>query len=595
MFHDGDLQSGIALALRDFKAVLCFVQDDSETSKQWEDVLTDASISSAITAQAVALRLQAGSQEAGFLTPFCAISSVPAVILIKNAQLQTNLQSGDVDVQDLKARLASTFGVQDASIHDQVTAESEYVQLSPIGRTTVDDGIVKRHTTKDRSDGEQPTSPGYLDLQPTGPGQMRLPNNAYDALRTYTQELLDEGTAPSEVFQTQLRLLNNIPIFHGEVERLRGQQHPQVSEYLRSRLLRLPAVGLRIPGQNQTGSVGQPASPSVLPSSSSPSSSSQQQQQQQQQQLSSISTVVPPAGTGITSQTSQKSRSPPAPPAPKPAESDKQKAQRAEYMKMQREREQAQRAERERIKAQIKADREERRRLDEMRKHGTTNPQDHQNTSSSTSSVSRPPTTKHTEIRLQIRTFDGSTLRATFQPSSTISADVRPWIDSTSPTAAATPYNLKLILTPLPNRTIEAGEEDMALSDLGVVGSCTLVMVPVKGYVESYTGSTPGGILGAGYNLVTGTAGMVLGGVKSLLGYNNNSSPTDTASASSATDQAGAGPSSGRKERDSTATRNARVRTLADQRAESQGRDQQFYNGNQLNFQPNKDDTDKND
>ncbi|KAG9780850.1 hypothetical protein KCU88_g3595, partial [Aureobasidium melanogenum] len=590
MFHDGDLQSGIALALRDSKAVLCFVQDDSESSRQWEDVLTDASISPAITAQAVALRLQAGSQEAEFLTPFCAISSVPAVLVIKNAQLQTNLQSGDVNVQDLKARLASTFGVQDASLHDQVTAESEYVQLSPIGRTTVDDGIVNRHTTKDRSDGEQPTSPGYLDLQPTGPGQMRLPNNAYDALRTYTQKLLDEGTAPSEVFQTQLRLLNNIPIFHEEVERLRGQQHPQVSEYLRSRLLRLPAVGLRIPVQNQTASAGQPASSSPVQSSSSPSSP--QQQQQQQQQLSSISTVVPPAGTGITSQTSQKSRSPPAAPAPKPAESDKQKAQRAEYMKMQREREQAQRAERERIKAQIKADREERRRLDEMRKHGTTNPQDHQTTSSSTSSVSRPPTTKHTEIRLQVRTFDGSTLRATFQPSSTISADVRPWIDSTSPTAAATPYNLKLILTPLPNRTIEAGEEDMALSDLGVVGSCTLVMVPVKGYVESYTGSTPGSILGAGYNLVTDTAGMVLGGVKSLLGYNNNSSSSNpTATASSPTEQRDSTPAGS----GGAATRNARVRTLADQRAESQGRDQQFYNGNQLNFQPNKDDTDKND
>ncbi|KAL2435664.1 hypothetical protein ABEF95_005325 [Exophiala dermatitidis] len=414
---------------------------------------------------------------------------------------------------------------------------------------------------------------------------MRLPNNAYDALRTYTQKLLDEGTAPREVFQTQLRLLNNIPIFHDEVEQLRGQQHPQVSEYLRSRLLRLPAVGLRIPGQNQAGSVGQPASPSPLPSSSSASSS--QQQQQQQQQRPSNSTVVPPAGTAA--QTSQKSRSSPAPSSQPEAESDKQKAQRAEYIKMQREREQKQREERERIKAQIKADREERRRLDEMRKHNSTSTtKDHQNTSPSTS---KPTTTKHTEIRLQVRTFDGSTLRATFQPSSTISADVRPWIDSTTSTAA--PYNLKLILTPLPNRTIEASEEDMALSDLGVVGSCTLVMVPVKGYVESYTGSTPGGILGAGYNLVTGTAGMVLGGVKSLLGYNNNN-PTGAA-LSSATDQAGAGPSSsGGKERDSTATRNARVRTLADQRAESQGRDQQFYNGNQLNFQP-KDDTDKND
>lgn len=58
MFHHGDLQSGIALAVEQSKAVLCFVHgipsvlprandskltssDDSDTSKQWEDVLED--------------------------------------------------------------------------------------------------------------------------------------------------------------------------------------------------------------------------------------------------------------------------------------------------------------------------------------------------------------------------------------------------------------------------------------------------------------------------------------------------------------------------------------------------------------------------
>jgi len=190
------------------------------------------------------------------------------------------------------------------------------------------------------------------------------------------------------------------------------------------------------------------------------------------------------------------------------------------------------------------------------------------------------------DVRVQVRTFDGSTLRSTFQPTSTLTKDIRPWIDSESNTTA--PYNLKLILTPLPNRSIEAAEEDQELRNLGIVGSCTLIMVPVKGYVESYTGSSTGGLLSSavsgGYNLVSGTAGMVFGGVKSILGYNQ---PTTAGNASSNTQ--------GQSSTPQNAERNVRVRTLADQRAESAKRDQQFYNGNQLNFEPNKDDNDKKD
>ena len=62
MFHTGDLQSGIALAVRDSKSVICFVRgkhpkqnglfaaeysitDDSPTSQQWErDFLNDEEV-----------------------------------------------------------------------------------------------------------------------------------------------------------------------------------------------------------------------------------------------------------------------------------------------------------------------------------------------------------------------------------------------------------------------------------------------------------------------------------------------------------------------------------------------------------------------
>lgn len=121
-------------------------------------------------------------------------------------------------------------------------------------------------------------------------------------------------------------------------------------------------------------------------------------------------------------------------------------------------------------------------------------------------------------------------------------------------------------------------------------------MVPVEGYVESYAASrggfglmtSPNGLLGGvggivqgGYNVVSGTAGWALGGVKSLLGYGGEETgQTVGSSASGAAGQSTPGP-----------VKNVRIRTLADQRAEEQARkDQQFYNGNQTNYQPKKGD-----
>jgi hypothetical protein len=245
---------------------------------------------------------------------------------------------------------------------------------------------------------------------------------------------------------------------------------------------------------------------------------------------------------------------------------------------MQKEREQKQRDERERIKLQIRNDREERRRREEVRKQPQLQTVDG---TGSTSASSAAPMSR--DVRVQVRKFDGSTFRQAFPPSANITSEIRPWIDSTS--SQSVPYNLKLILTPLPNRNIEAAEEEQSLFDLGIQGSCTFVMVPVKGYVESYTDSSTGGIVGSavsgGYNLVTGTAGAVFGGVKSLLGWTGQSDAAATATSSAAAST---------KEESGPSTPNVRVRTLADQRIEAaKKKDQQFYNGNQLNFEPRKD------
>jgi hypothetical protein len=99
MFHDGDLQSGIALAVESQRAVLCFiygmpplvihdpthlpVADDTKASSDWEQIISDDQICTMLQDHVVALRLKAGSQEASFLTPICPINSIPAIVVIK--------------------------------------------------------------------------------------------------------------------------------------------------------------------------------------------------------------------------------------------------------------------------------------------------------------------------------------------------------------------------------------------------------------------------------------------------------------------------------------------------------------------------------
>jgi hypothetical protein len=418
---------------------------------------------------------------------------------------------------------------------------------------------------------------------------MRLPNNAYDALRTYTQQLLDEGVPQPEIFQTQLVLLSNIPIFKEEVSRLRDDSNRELSEYARSRLLRLPAVGLKIPRQTQTPA----AAPVATPTTDLPTRGGDQGRPDGRPSTTLSSSPASPVTQNVTDASTL---------LPSNEASENQKSQRADYIRMQREREQAARNERERIKAQIKADREERRRLDDLRKQNqqplSSDPEDP--TASKYARAGSSIRSGGTQLRVQVRTLDGTTMRNTFPASSSISTHVRPWIDSATPTT--TPYNLKLILTPLPNRTIEAGEEETPLSDLNVVGSATFVMVPVRGYVESYSSGRTGllgqnGVLGGvggmvsgGYNLVSGTAGWALGGVKSLLGYGDQGEANGQTLGSSSTSRDTAAGSDG-----PGPAKSVRIRTLADQRAEEAKKDQQFYNGNQLNFEPKKDDEGKKD
>lgn len=123
------------------------------------------------------------------------------------------------------------------------------------------------------------------------------------------------------------------------------------------------------------------------------------------------------------------------------------------------------------------------------------------------------------ECALQIRLFDGSTIRRRFSPKETLRNHVRAWIEEEG-SDGDIPFTLKQILTPMPHRTISISQEEESLHSLGLMPSATLVKVPVQDYTTAYVaeqgiisrGISAGyNVASAGVNKITGLMGTVLG------------------------------------------------------------------------------------
>jgi uncharacterized circularly permuted ATP-grasp superfamily protein len=83
-FFEGTLQEGIATAVQQSKSVVCFVTDGEAESAQWEnEYLADETIAPLLRSEAVTLRLEAGSQEEGFLSQLYPIPKKPTIVVIK--------------------------------------------------------------------------------------------------------------------------------------------------------------------------------------------------------------------------------------------------------------------------------------------------------------------------------------------------------------------------------------------------------------------------------------------------------------------------------------------------------------------------------
>lgn len=97
--------------------------------------------------------------------------------------------------------------------------------------------------------------------------------------------------------------------------------------------------------------------------------------------------------------------------------------------------------------------------------------------------------TKHASI--QIRLFDGSTLRSRFLSTDTLE-DVRQFVDENRKDGKQ-PYTFKVLLTPLPSKRIDVTEEGKTLQALELAPSATLILVHIPKHTTAYnsTSSAP--------------------------------------------------------------------------------------------------------
>ncbi|KAL9605514.1 MAG: hypothetical protein Q9179_001270 [Wetmoreana sp. 5 TL-2023] len=195
--------------------------------------------------------------------------------------------------------------------------------------------------------------------------------------------------------------------------------------------------------------------------------------------------------------------------------------------------------------------------------------------------------TQSQQCSLQVRLFNGATIRGKFAPEHTLRTDVRTWI-AEQRTDGDSPFTLKQILTPIPNKTITISEEEESLQSLGLLPSATLVMVPIQGYTGAYTSDQGfvGRAVSAGYNAASFGGSMLRGAMGTFFGV-GRATPNDQ---EPATEERIPEDNSSRYSRTAAQAEGVKFRTL---RRQGEGdADHQLYNGNQLNVEPRQDEHD---
>ncbi|AEO65154.1 uncharacterized protein THITE_2044263 [Thermothielavioides terrestris NRRL 8126] len=185
---------------------------------------------------------------------------------------------------------------------------------------------------------------------------------------------------------------------------------------------------------------------------------------------------------------------------------------------------------------------------------------------------------------IQVRLLDGSTIRSRFSSDETL-ADVRRWVDETRRDGPA-PYAFKVLLTPLPSRTIDAAEERKSLRELELAPSATLILLrahkpaATAAAAAAYPSSAGGAALAEG-NIFQRLVAYILAVISGVFGtiYAFFSTFFSTAGPAAAPPEAASAQTSqSRPAGDAARRRGGRIAGLV--QADEPRNDQQFYNGN---------------
>lgn len=247
-------------------------------------------------------------------------------------------------------------------------------------------------------------------------------------------------------------------------------------------------------------------------------------------------------------------------------------AAESSYAQMLRRKKQDEKDERQRILRRIEDDKKERREREAQEKQArlllSAMDSDASTAAAGSSSQAEPPIQLRSRgggptCNLQVRLFDGSTVRGRFSRDDTLGNHVRKWVDDNR-TDGDGPYTFRILLTPLPNKVVEPGEESETLGDLGLAPSATLVLVPVIRVASAYAQS--GGLLSRGMAYVYSWL-LFFFSPLSLLFRGR-----------------GADEAQGGIPLENLEAHAERRRIRAFQNADDQRRDQQLYNGNSVSY-----------
>ncbi|KAH6874899.1 ubiquitin-related domain-containing protein [Thelonectria olida] len=444
MFYEGTLQDGISTAVGQQKLVLCFVTDDGEESNLWEsEFLVDESVVELIKDQSIALRLKAGSDEAGYLAQIFPLPRTPTVVIIKNGELKEYI-TPETSKEDFLRRIQNSFSAPTSSSQP---APASAPQPEPAPTTT---------TTTTSS---EPASSSRRE--------------------TSTSENVRRILAERAKHKAEKE----------EAER-KAQKERKAQEE------RAKAKGKGRAEAEDAGDTNNDGAHKA-----------------------------------------------------------------AEAVKKRRQQEQE---ERRRILARIEADKAERKLQAAAREQQRL--EDQQTGDSATSSLTPekkivPSSTKKASgmTAVQVRLFDGSTIRSRFKSEAPLK-DVRTWVDE-SRTDGTQPYTFKQVLTPMPNKAIDATEENNSVGELGLSPSSTLVLIPVQHYSSAYDGSSQG--------VVSKIIGFFLGILYWFLGLFTSGDGQGATN----------GPASTSENQESSQDR-SRIQRFQNQN--DRLRDQQLYNGNSV-------------